>query len=97
MHDRKEVISHLQIMHTWADFALKKGLNFFADKHLKDIAEWTTGALELLKEQEPVRCENCKHWVGGWIDDNDNFIPPRCKLFNEPHNADWFCPRWEGR
>ena len=42
-----------------------------------------------------VRCKDCKHWIGGGIDDNDNFIPPRCTLFNEPQTANWFCPEGE--
>ena len=53
-------------------------------------------ALALLKEQpEIIRCKDCKHWISGRIDDKDNFIPPRCTLFNEPQTADWFCPSGE--
>ena len=40
---------------------------------------------------ELVRCKNCKYWVGGGIDDRDNFIPPKCTRYNEPKHADWFC------
>ena len=42
--------------------------------------------------QELIRCKDCRHWIGGGIDDKDNFIPPRCTLFNEPQTANWFCP-----
>ncbi len=52
--DREEVVSHMQIMHTWASFALEHGINFFEMEHIKRIAEWTEDALALLKEQEPV-------------------------------------------
>ena len=52
MPDREKVISHLQIIHTWAEFALKRDLQFFTEKHLEDIAQWTDDALKLLKERE---------------------------------------------
>ena len=44
------------------------------------------------RDAELVRCKDCKHWVCGGIDDRDNFIPPRCTLFNEPQTSEWFCP-----
>ena len=40
---------------------------------------------------ELVRCKDCKHWVGGGIDDKDNFIPPRCNNLNRIALHDWFC------
>jgi len=49
--DRETVITHLQIIHTWAEFARERDLQFFTPKHLEDIAEWSADALELLKEQ----------------------------------------------
>ena len=52
MPDRETVITHLQIIQTWAEFARERDLQFFTPKHLKDIAEWTDDTLELLKEQE---------------------------------------------
>lgn len=73
MIDRENVITHLQIIHTWAEFARERDLQFFTPKHLENIAEWTDDALELLKEQEPVkpippedelslyRCGKCHH------------------------------------
>ena len=50
--DRETVITHLQIIHTWAEFARERDLQFFTAKHLEDIAQWSDDALELLKEQE---------------------------------------------
>ena len=50
--DRETVITHLQIIHIWAEFARERDLQFFTAKHLEDIAQWTDDALELLKEQE---------------------------------------------
>ena len=52
--DRETVITHLQIIHTWAEFARERDLQFFTAKHLEDIAQWSDDALALLKEQEAV-------------------------------------------
>ena len=49
MLDRESVITHLQIIHTWAKFARERDLQFFTAKHLEDIAQWADDALELLK------------------------------------------------
>lgn len=54
MADREIVITHLQIIHTWAEFAREHDLQFFTAQHLKDIAQWADDALNLLKEQEAV-------------------------------------------
>ena len=50
--DRETVITHLQIIRTWAEFARERDLQFFTAKHLEDIAQWVDDALNLLKEQE---------------------------------------------
>ena len=66
--DRETVITHLQIIHTWAEFARERDLQFFTAKHLDDIAKWADDALNLLKEQEPVEVittysvNGFKHW-----------------------------------
>ena len=58
--DRETVITHLQIIHTWASFARERDLRFFTPKHLEDIAQWSDDAISLLKEQpEIVRCKDC--------------------------------------
>ena len=60
MPDRESVITHLQIIHTWAEFARERDLQFFTPKHLEDIAKWTDDALELLKEQDETEwCDRC--------------------------------------
>lgn len=87
--DRETVITHLQIIHTWAEFARERDLQFFTEKHLENIAQWADDAIgllkeqrekmehlnnitleyekevfrlqTLLKEQEVVRCKDCKH------------------------------------
>ena len=53
MTNRESVITHLQIIHTWAEFARERDLQFFTAKHLEDIAQWADDALNLLKAQEP--------------------------------------------
>ena len=50
--DRETVITHLQIIRTWAEFARERDLQFFTAKHLEDIAQWSLDAIELLKEQQ---------------------------------------------
>ena len=55
--DRETVITHLHIIHTWAEFARERDLQFFTAKHLEDIAQWSDDALELLKEQEDLGTE----------------------------------------
>ena len=63
--DRESVITHLQIIHTWAEFARERDLQFFTAKHLEDIAKWTEDAILLLNEQENARKRNpvivCPH------------------------------------
>ena len=58
--NRETVITHLQIIHTWAEFARERDLQFFTAKHLEDIAQWSDDALALLKEQETADTGNCR-------------------------------------
>ena len=46
----ESVITHLMIIHTWAEFALEKDLRFFEAAHLKNIVAWTEDAVKLIKE-----------------------------------------------
>ena len=59
MADRETVITHLQIIHTWAEFARERDLQFFTAKHLEDIAQWADDAIALMKEQKAKE----GHWV----------------------------------
>ncbi len=61
MTDRETVITHLQIIHTWASFARERDMQFFTAKHLEDIAQWSDDALVLLKEQD----DGLKHYDDG--------------------------------
>lgn len=77
--NRETVITHLQIIHTWAEFARENNLQFFTAKHLEDIAQWADDALSLLKEHEEETkfvydeytmpmCEKCGfHPFAGYI------------------------------
>lgn len=51
MSKKAEVISHLQIIHTWAEFAFEYDLQFFTPKHLEKITQWVDDALKLLKKK----------------------------------------------
>ena len=50
--DREIVKTHLQIIHTWSEFARERDLQFFTVKHLEDIAQWADDAIALLNEHE---------------------------------------------
>ena len=67
MADRESVITHLQIIHTWAEFARERDLQFFTAKHLEDIAKWSDDAIELLKEHQKTRLEIAHEMVSGSI------------------------------
>ena len=45
------------------------------------------------KQPEIIRCQDCGHWIPGSINDNDDFIPPRCGKGQQMvgHFADDFC------
>jgi len=47
---REEVISHLQIIHTWASFAMEHGT--VGVMQLDHIAQWTLDAVEMMREDE---------------------------------------------
>ena len=78
--DRETVITHLQIIHTWAEFARERDLQFFTAKHMEDIAQWADDALKLLKEQEPILLENQHKPYGISTNANSPWISrcPRC-------------------
>ena len=46
--EKDEVISHLEIIHTWADYAASRGL-LLNDKEIAKTADWTLEALEFIK------------------------------------------------
>lgn len=60
MPERENVITHLQIIHTWVEFARERDLQFFTPKHLKDIAEWTDDAISMLNEKDTVKPRKVK-------------------------------------
>ena len=62
-----EIISHLQIINTWASFALERDINFFNEAHLKKMTEWTEDAIDLLKQNE-----NDIHHMSLIVDEYEN-------------------------
>ena len=65
MPDRESVITHLHIIHTWAEFSRERDLQFLTAKHLEDIAQWSDDALALLKEQETEDEPTFDDWTKG--------------------------------
>ena len=96
--DRETVITHLQIIHTWAEFARERDLQFFTAKHLEDIAQWADDAIALLKEQEAVEPILKRE---AWNKYYNYYVCPRCK--NEVVYEQNYCLEcgvmflWEGR
>ena len=73
--DKETVITHLQIIHIWAEFARERDLQFFTAKHLEDIAQWADDALNLLKEQEAVEPTLIRE---GRNKNYNDYVCPRC-------------------
>lgn len=48
---REDIISHLQIIHTWASFAVEHEMSLSL-MNLDHIAQWSLDAVEMLKEDE---------------------------------------------
>ena len=49
-----DVIVHLKIVRTWADFARERDLMFFTEKHLENMVQWMDEAIEKLEEQQKM-------------------------------------------
>lgn len=48
---REDVITHLQIIYTWASFAREKDTEFMTATHMERIMEWTDDAINLLRDE----------------------------------------------
>ena len=58
--DREKVVSHLQIIHTWATVDLRSPKEpIWSYRTLEDVKQWTDDAIALLKEQE----EQKRKWL----------------------------------
>lgn len=54
--------------------------------------------LERFKDfKKVILCKDCKNWVCGFIDDQDNFTPPHCGKYQQMvgHSADDYCSQAE--
>ena len=102
--NKSSIITHLQIIRTWAEFAIERDLQFFTAKHLEDIALWTDDAISLIKEQDScencaiaiedrqhvIHCKDCKHGVR--LDNSNYYVCSKPFASNrETHTEDWFC------
>ena len=100
MIDRLTVITHLQIIHTWAEFARERDLQFFTAKHLEDIAQWADDALTLLKEQEKPndKCVNeCECWDSAYERGKQNALKEQETEWCERCGRVRLKSKWEGR
>ena len=41
--------------------------------------------------QPVVHCQDCTQWEPGYIDERDNFVPPRCFGFDVPVHFNDYC------
>ena len=50
-------------------------------------------------QPEIIRCKECKHWIAGYITDNDDFIAPKCDKYQQMarHSSNDFCSLAERR
>ena len=48
---KEDVITHLQIIYTWASFAREKDTEFMTATHMERIMEWTDDAINLLRDE----------------------------------------------
>lgn len=64
------------------------------DKAIWIMQEWLPSA-----QPGIILCKECKHWIGGYITDQDDFIPPKCGKYQQyvGHSADDYCSYAERR
>ena len=62
----EKIISNMQILHTWASFALEKDLYFFEEDHFMKIMEWTEEVIDALETSKPVRPEKGGYMFRAW-------------------------------
>mgnify|MGYP006988901569 CR=1 FL=1 len=94
--NQKDVITHLQIIHTWVSYAREKGM-LLGEKEITRIEKWTADAIELLKEQEQptghwIDYPECLQYDGAFSD--DHHVCSKCSaVFNHMDNCmeDWKC------
>ena len=63
------------------DFIVKRTINTNSDR--VEVTSYS--------EEELIRCKKCKYWQGGYIAEDDNFVPPKCTLVNRPRQPEDFC------
>ncbi|MBQ1777937.1 MAG: hypothetical protein IIZ93_07245 [Acidaminococcaceae bacterium] len=65
----------------------------------QDILEAHDMAITALRQPEIIHCRDCDYWIPGFINDNDDFIPPKCGKYQQMvgHSADDYCSYAERR
>jgi len=65
-------------------------------KQIKDGFVALRNATKIIKSQpDVVRCDQCRCWISGKIDEDNNPIPPMCTYLNKPRHAYDYCIRAE--
>lgn len=93
--------------------AHQKFMQFMDDAEISSFGRWqwsngfntalTAVGIDLKKlpsaQPDIIRCKDCKHWVPGYITDNDDFIPPKCGEWQQMvgHSSDDYCSLAERR
>ena len=49
---REEVVKHLGIIHTWAEYAVEHRTLFMDLKHMRCLLDWSKEAIDLIKKQQ---------------------------------------------
>lgn len=58
--EREDVVTHLQILHTWAAFALEhRDMGFFNAGHMHSILKWTEAARKMIERDAEI-IEGCE-------------------------------------
>ena len=65
-------------------------------EHVEMVVEYLTDGSDFQyydNHGTVIRCKDCDHWIPGFINDNDDFIPPKCGKYQRMvgHFADDYC------
>ena len=106
---QKNTVSTNPYEHKYHD----KFMQFMDDPEISDFGRWQHSngfntALVAVKcdldrvpsaQPEIIHCRDCDYWISGFINDNDDFIPPKCGKYQQMvgHFADDYCSYAERR
>ena len=54
---------------------------------------------EIIVSKDFLMCKECKHWIPGYITDNEYFIPPKCGKYQQMvgHSSSDYCSLAEAK